>query len=940
MFGDAGAAGRLRAVPMVLLLVAALLLAAAPPSANAQEDGDCPEPLGIAELQQRLDDEETITGTGYTVSRGGTIEPFTVEVLGVQRHFFLPGRHIIVVDTDSPAITQARGIWAGMSGSPVYAEDGRLIGGLAWGFSAGPSKLAGLTPAGELLDLLAYPPDAGAEAVAAQGGSLGPALSVRVAERDPRVGRRMTPLPVPVAIGNPRAVDHAQETFDARGLRARAVPAGGAATATGDLGAADVAVPEAGGNFAAVLARGALQAYGSGTTTLVCEGYAVAFAHFFDAVGATQMGAADGRAITIVDDPLFGPYKMMTLGAPFGTVDQDRFAGIRAALGTSPDGGTVRSTLTDLDTGRTTTELTEVLYHPLFPLFAALHLWDSADATVDRWGAGTSALAWTVTGRRAGGTPWTFTRENLIASGFDITLESIMEMETFLWRLTEQELEEVTLDDVHITGTYEEAVRRSNLRRVEVSVDGGPWEAPQFGLTVAPGAELRLRIVLSGRDPVILTLQVPSDAFGYGSLSVYGGGTPPYFEGMNGIPGEDEVDTFDELLAHLAALPKGNDLVAELRFHDEMPEPPLEPEARASATTVTERVSLDRVVAGELWTELYVEDDGDNGEEPQPEPERTLDRHFGRDRVETAIAIARQTHPEGAETVVLARADVYADALAGAPLAAKHEAPLLLTGGERLHALVAEEIARLGAERVVLLGGEAALSGAVADELAAGELEVTRVAGSDRFDTARRIAGEVGGEQAFLALGTHEDPDRGWPDALAVSAVAAAEQRPILLTTGTALAPAAATALDDLGVTELTVVGGGAAISDAVLAAARTPGRSVDRLAGRTRYETSLAIVRRAAELGAEGGRLWLATGRNFPDALAAGPAVAVDGGVLLLVDGVALAGSPPVSEWLGELGADLEAITLVGGDAAIREDVEAELWAHIEALGGDFPEG
>jgi hypothetical protein len=758
------------------------------------------------------------------------------------------------------------------------------------------------------------------------------------AKPDPRAGRQMAPMPVPVAIGNARAVDYAQEAFDARGLRVRAVP-GGSGGVTAAEGVA-IPGPVPGGNFAAVLARGSFDAYGSGTTTLVCEGYAVAFAHFFSAAGATRMGAAGGNAITIVDDPLFGPYKMMNLGAPFGTVDQDRFAGIRTALGPLPSAGTIRSTLTDLDRARTTTELTEVFYRPLFGLFAALHLWDAGDATTDRWGPGTAALSWTANGRRAGGAPWTFTRENLIASSWDITFETILEVDELLYRLTEQDFEDVTVDDVAITGTYEQAVRRSTLRRVEVSVDGGPWEVPDYGLIVPPGAALRLRVVLSGRDPVTLTLAVPDDAMGFGSLRVYGGASS-MFEDMDGVPAE-EVDTFDELLAHLSALPRGNDLVAELSLYDEMPEPPSGPEVGAAATTVRDERRLDRVVSGERWLELYVDDgdDGGGGEEPPAVLERTLDRHFGRDRVETAIAIARHTHPDEAATVVLARADVYADALAGGPFAAKQGAPLLLTGGERLHTLVGEEIARLGAERVVLLGGEAALDPAVADELEALGLEVERVAGSDRFDTARRIAGRVGGTKAFLALGDHEDPSRGWPDALAVSALAAAEQRPILLTGGTALAPAAAAALDDLGVTELTVVGGSAAVADAVLEAARGPGRRVDRLAGRTRFETSLAIVRRATELGAEGGRLWLATGHNFPDALAAGPAVAADGGVLLLVDGMALAGSPPVGEWLEELGEELEAITLVGGSVAIHGDVEAALRAHLEELAGGSPEG
>ena len=69
-----------------------------------------------------------------------------------------PGLDMVIVDLDSPAISAAGGIWQGMSGSPVYAGDGRLIGAVAYGLAYGPSPIAGVTPFEDMDDYLAAPP--------------------------------------------------------------------------------------------------------------------------------------------------------------------------------------------------------------------------------------------------------------------------------------------------------------------------------------------------------------------------------------------------------------------------------------------------------------------------------------------------------------------------------------------------------------------------------------------------------------------------------------------------------------------------------------------------------------------------------------------------------------------------------------------------------------
>src|SRR3954452_16754641 len=91
--------------------------------------------------------------TGLTVSKGTEPDGFTGQVIGVLKDGIMPGLDMIMVRLSSSEIDRV-GIWAGMSGSPVYAEDGRLIGAVSYGLAFGPSPVAGVTPAADMQDML------------------------------------------------------------------------------------------------------------------------------------------------------------------------------------------------------------------------------------------------------------------------------------------------------------------------------------------------------------------------------------------------------------------------------------------------------------------------------------------------------------------------------------------------------------------------------------------------------------------------------------------------------------------------------------------------------------------------------------------------------------------------------------------------------------------
>ena len=273
--------------------------------------------------------------------------------------------------------------------------------------------------------------------------------------------------------------------------------------------------------------------------------------------------------------------------------------------------------------------------------------------------------------------------------------------------------------------------------------------------------------------------------------------------------------------------------------------------------------------------------------------------------------------------MVLATSTNYPDALAGGPLARSLNAPLLLTRPEALSPETRAEIERLGARTAVLLGGVGALSAAVEAELVTMGLTIDRVAGGNRFETAQLISARVPATTVYVTEGQNADPNRGWPDAVAVSGLASFEERPILLVTRDKAPDATLAALDALNVTEVVVVGGDGAVSAATAAALDGPGRTVIREAGTSRFGTSVKIAERAVAAGASTFDLWFATGLSFPDALAAGPAVAKADGVLLLVHGTRTTGGSEVYTWLNGLADDdVLRATFIGGAGALTDDV------------------
>jgi len=251
-----------------------------------------------------------------------------------------------------------------------------------------------------------------------------------------------------------------------------------------------------------------------------------------------------------------------------------------------------------------------------------------------------------------------------------------------------------------------------------------------------------------------------------------------------------------------------------------------------------------------------------------------VERAWGANRYATATAASQAVFPSTVGTVYVGTGENFPDAVAAGSAAAGDGAPILLTQGTALPAATKTELARLDPTTIYILGGEGAVSGSVAAQLGAYGA-TTRLSGSSRYGTAAAISGAKFPTADTVYVATGAD----FPDALAGAPAAASDHAPILLVTKDSVPTPTAQELARLKPSTTYILGGSAVVSSAV--AAQLPG-TVVRLAGANRYATAVEISKAKFAPGVP--VIYVATGTNFPDALAGGALAGYEGGPILLV--------------------------------------------------------
>jgi hypothetical protein len=329
----------------------------------------------------------------------------------------------------------------------------------------------------------------------------------------------------------------------------------------------------AGDSFAAAMSLGDVTVAGIGTTTFVCHGQAVAFGHPFNWTGDTTMAVRAADTITIVQDPIFGNYKMANIAENLGTLTQDRLAGIVGSLGAGPVGSPVTSTVTDLDRGITRTGRSEAIFPEFLPFLSYEHLLMNVDTVIDRLGPGNSEVSYTIRGTRDGGATWELSRSTHYASAFDISFDSVVEAAStaeILQGFGDEDIQVTSIDVPKID--VEKAYKRYDVRGLLVW-NGSRYVKRDYA-AARPGRLVKLRAILkpvhtTGTKTVDLSVRVPATAKRDGWIEVLGGASDspeiPCFVFDEECEDEGDV-SFDRLLNAFASQPRGDALVARLRL--------------------------------------------------------------------------------------------------------------------------------------------------------------------------------------------------------------------------------------------------------------------------------------------------------------------------------------------------------------------------------------
>ncbi|MGN6131771.1 MAG: hypothetical protein ACTHOK_15620 [Nocardioidaceae bacterium] len=462
---------------------------------------------------------------GLTVTSGTTPERFTGTTLGVLANGVGPGLDMIIVRLTSDEIDKA-GIWEGMSGSPVYTADGRLLGAVAYTLAGGTTPVAGVTPAAAMQKLLTSQGGAGSPGGSAASVRLPAAMARRLVSSGTatsgEVGAGMQQLRLPLRISGLSTPTRVRQLSKALGVRD--VEAAGTGTAPGN----EVIPVVAGGNVAASISDGDVTTAGIGTATAVCGDEVLAFGHPMDLTGASRMSLHGARAIYIQEAPNDASFKVANLGAPVGTVDGDHRAGLHGILGPTPAVTVVTSHVSVDGSSRDGT--TRISVPDAVPDIAVAHVVADQDAVLDGMGGGSGTFAWTIRMHAKDGTPLALHRTDAFADPQDISYGTVGGLSDVLYTLQASHLG-VHIDAVTTRSTLSHHVSRYTLHSVQLWRHGAWRTMSAYGVTtLRPGSRAQLRVVLAspdlGRRLVRTSVRVPKHLAGRtGALEVVGGDT-------------------------------------------------------------------------------------------------------------------------------------------------------------------------------------------------------------------------------------------------------------------------------------------------------------------------------------------------------------------------------------------------------------------------------
>jgi len=285
-------------------------------------------------------------------------------------------------------------------------------------------------------------------------------------------------------------------------------------------------------------------------------------------------------------------------------------------------------------------------------------------------------------------------------------------------------------------------------------------------------------------------------------------------------------------------------------------------------------------------------------------------RISGDTRYTTAANIAKEGWSVGSQWAIIACGSNFPDALASTPLAAKYNAPILLTEKDSLTAVTKSTLTALGTKNVYIVGGTAVVSTAVEAQLKSMGILVTRLSGSDRYYTSVEIAKRIGNTSGMLVVA----PGGDYPNALSISSYAGKKQIPMILVDKSTVSESLKQYVANNSIQQTYVIGNTAEINDSVVNALPGP----TRIQGTDRYATNLAVLE-AFESEYTFSNTFLATGNNFADALAGSSYAAKLSSPIILTGKTS---DSRINNYLSALSSSITQLNILGGEAAISSSL------------------
>lgn len=340
-------------------ILCALTIIAATNLAIAQQPAATKQPLAAAKVNAALfpleDVRPGMKGTARTVFNGSDTQEFGVEVLGVLPGF--PGpRQSAIIARLSGSNVEKTGVFAGMSGSPVYI-DGKIVGAIAFSFPFSKEPIAGITPIKQMIDLFdkgvgderAKPKEPRAVSFSQLAGTdwkpnlPKPAVSsvsllAPVSAGSPLMpllGQQMAPIATPLVFNG--------ITQESLSIFAPQLVANGLLPVSGAGGSAAITpLAEVNGNtfppgssISVQLVRGDYSLAAAGTVTMRDSDRIYAFGHPFLSLGASDMPMTESSVVTVIPN-VNNSFKLAVPGRMVGSISQDRASGIFGLLGRAP----------------------------------------------------------------------------------------------------------------------------------------------------------------------------------------------------------------------------------------------------------------------------------------------------------------------------------------------------------------------------------------------------------------------------------------------------------------------------------------------------------------------------------------------------------------------------------------------------------------------------